>query len=81
MTDFPKYVVFDYEGDAECIVFSPRVTHADVAKNLKVISAGFCCFGIDQNGDKKITCWGESVSLGVQSNPDDSKLLTKLVDF
>ncbi len=52
--------------------------HSDVVGNWT--SAGFVSFhfdGVDECGNPKITpvCYGESVSLGLKSHVDDSKLM------
>lgn len=52
----------------EIIIFSPTITHAVMAVNFnqQVISAGFV--------DKNWNCYGESISLGVKSRIEDTKI-------
>lgn len=50
----------------EIIIFSKSIQHSDFG-NLNIKSAGF----VDII-DNKYHCWGESISLGVSSDPEDS---------
>jgi len=61
-----KYIVTtSLDNVPAAILFAESLTHKDVAGNLKVSSAGFC----NALGD----VWGHSESLGIKSNPKDSK--------
>jgi len=76
-----KYVIFEL-GDIENPIIIPYescLEHADVSiQNRmgiegKVVSAGFVGFG-----NKGITCWGESISLGVKSRQEeDAELINR----
>lgn len=72
-----KYIRFE----TGFVIFSEPMAHSEVEvrKTEKLISAGFCYPVVDMQGDPEIvwTCYGESVSLNLKSNPEDSKLLTK----
>lgn len=57
----------------EVIIFPCVIQHSEF-RDMKPISAGFCYVGKD-----KITCFGESFSLGLDSKPDDSYMATKQV--
>jgi hypothetical protein len=76
-----KYVIVEGCG----IIFSAAIQHRDmVGYNQKCTGAGFVNFGIetDSYGDTIMVakCYGESVSLGIRSNPEeDSKLLTRQI--
>jgi hypothetical protein len=53
------------------IVIFPEVIQHKKFKSFDVESAGFCYV----NGDKKtVECFGESVSLGLKSNPEEDSL-------
>ena len=73
-----KYVIID--GSA--IVFSAAIQHKDmVGYNDKCQGAGFVTFRHSTNkyGEDIVTahCYGKSVSLGIESNPErDSLLIT-----
>ena len=57
----------------EIIIFSMLLEHSTF-KHLNPISAGFCY--ID---DGKVSCFGRSVSLRIESMEDDTKMVTKQV--
>ena len=70
-----KYVIIDH-GYAEIpIIFPEFLTHAEVATwyREKVVAGGFCYFDSEE-----YSCYGESISLKVQSRgKKDSEILTK----
>lgn len=74
-----KYVIID--GSA--IVFSAAIQHKDMVRHgQKCESAGFVTFHYKEGDDDYIyaKCYGESVSLGIKSNPeDDSRLITRQI--
>jgi hypothetical protein len=53
------------------IIFPCVISHDDFCQFLP-ISAGFCYIT-----EAKVKCFGESISLKLKSDPDDSKLATK----
>ena len=57
-------------------IFFPEIIEHSQFRNLKPISAGFCYL---DNDDNIVNCFGESVSLGLKSKEDDTKLATKQV--
>jgi hypothetical protein len=58
----------------EIIIFSGLNLHSDFAK-FEPISAGFIDLFINENGELDCKCYGESISLGLQSNPEaDTRL-------
>ena len=66
-----KYVrLKDYN---EIIIF-PQILEHSKFRNMNPISAGFCFI---DNG--KIDCFGESVSLRIESMDDDSFMATKQI--
>ncbi len=73
-----KYIIVD--GCA--IVFSAAITHSDMAKGMKVESAGFVVFRPVKDEDDwivKATAFGESISLGIKSREIDSDLITRQI--
>lgn len=64
-----KYVkVEEYDS----IVVFPTIIEHKSFRFLKPKSAGFCSIS-----NNEIRCYGESVSLGIESHPDDSIEATK----
>ena len=63
--------------DDKIIAFSPLVDHIRF-KNLSPKSAGFLYLyvinNIEYDGRFVVECVGESVGLGIKSDPEDSKL-------
>lgn len=55
------------------IVFTDTFNHNEVTTKNDIISAGFCYIDTEQ---KKCTCFGESVSLGIKSLDEDSDKMT-----
>ena len=47
--------------------------------NLKVVSAGFCSFGLNDTGGEKASVWGGSISLGI--TPTDERRAKDLKVF
>ena len=84
-----KYLIIKKGGLELPVIFSEIESHDEVAKKLNVfsdlVSAGFCRFEMDENGDGtaalSVRCWGKSVSLGIQSRPEDGYLIYKQNQF
>ena len=57
----------------EIIIFPEVIEHKDFSK-FELVSAGFCYVSNNQ-----VQCFGESYSLGLKSDPEDSKLATKQI--
>ena len=55
----------------EIIIFPEIIQHSEF-RNWNPISGGFCYIGKD-----KIECFGRSISLGLESKPNDSFYATK----
>lgn len=72
-----KYVIVD--GCA--IIFSAAIQHSKmVGYNKTATGAGFVRFYFDENEDEiRVKAYGESISLGVKSQEDDSKILTSQI--
>ena len=72
-----KYVIVD--GCA--IIFSAAIQHKDmVGYNEKATGAGFVRFYFDENEDEiRVRAYGKSISLGIESQEDDSRILTSQI--
>jgi hypothetical protein len=75
-----KYVIVD--GCA--IVFSAAITHSDMVKyNKRAEGAGFVRFYPGKNEwDEDVViakCFGNSISLGVESREEDSLIVTRQI--
>lgn len=68
-----KYVVTPEEY---VIIFSECIMHS-AFKGFKPISAGFISFGVNKDGNPTCSCWGESISLGLESRPERDTQLAK----
>ena len=74
-----KYVVFD---NNEFVIFPPSMVHADVTQNRNVVGAGFCNFARKADSDEaNCHCWGESISLGVESREEDEDIINRALAF
>jgi len=60
--------------DDEIIIFSELQQHKEF-KHFHPVSAGFVSFKCDKNGNVTCECYGESISLNLES---DSQIDTKL---
>lgn len=70
-----------YIATRETIILFPKHHgHDEIAKdlNLKVIGAGFV-LGLDSGDIDKIECVGESVSLKIKSQPEDTEKLQRII--
>ncbi len=62
--------------DNEIIIFSEIMNHSDFIR-FNPVSAGFISIGVDNNGNLTCGCYGESISLGLKSDPEQDTLLAK----
>jgi hypothetical protein len=76
MNNDMKYIIFDDGMMEQPIMFSCYLQHGSVAMrfNWKVVSAGFVALNNDQ-----FHAYGKSVSLGVVSRPEDSKIINRIM--
>lgn len=63
------------------VIFDDGQLHADVADKMrwtkeKITGAGFV-YGLGQGDREKVKTEGESVSLGIRSNPDDADIIKR----
>lgn len=68
-----KYII---TADEIIIVFPELLQHSEF-KSWKPISAGFISFGVNKEGNPSCSCYGESISLGLQSNPEEDTKIAK----
>ena len=62
--------------DNEIIIFWEIMQHSDF-RNFHPVSAGFISFGINKEGNPTCSCYGESISLNMKSNPEDDTMYAK----
>ncbi len=62
-----KYVI---TRDELIIVFPELIEHRQFSK-FEPVSAGFISFGIGDHGQMTCQCYGESISLGIESRPEE----------
>ena len=68
-----KYINFEKSG---IIIFASHIPHVVIAQkfpNEKPISAGF--FRVSDSGD--IVCYGESIGLNLESDPEDIEIIKR----
>lgn len=61
----------------DSFIFFPEIIEHSEFKRLNPISAGFCY--LNDAECKEVKCFGRSISLGLDSKEDDTKLATKQV--
>jgi hypothetical protein len=61
--------------ELDSFIFFPEIIEHSTFKHLNPISAGFCYL----NDDDIVKCFGGSISLGIDSNSEDTILATKQV--
>jgi hypothetical protein len=69
-----KYIITQ---DHVIIVFPELLQHSEF-KKFNPVSAGFISFGVNEEGNPTCNCWGESISLGLKSNPEEDTLIAKI---
>lgn len=68
-----KYVITE---DKTIIVFPELLQHSEF-KRFNPTSAGFISFGVNKEGNPTCSCYGESISLGLKSNPEVDTWIAK----
>lgn len=72
-----KYIIAshpNYSSLSAPILFGELHKHSEVAMGFKVTSAGFVDITVDTHGVSTATCFGESVSLNIKSDPIEDKI-------
>ena len=75
-----KYVIFErYDGLRYPMLFPDHfINHNEVKINCdKPVSAGKFSLGIGDDGNASISVYGKSVSLNLESSPDDARFIMK----
>jgi hypothetical protein len=68
-----KYVITE---DKVIIVFPELIQHSEF-KHFNPTSAGFISIGVNKQGNPSCSCYGESISLGLKSNPEEDTKIAK----
>jgi len=62
------------------VVFSPLLQHSEVKVEYGIpVSAGFCSIGREENAAYQT--WGNSVSLKLESRPQDAEILNRYLEY
>ena len=84
--EYGKYIIIENMGIPCPIMFSPLLSHARIAGDSKVISAGFFEVFItgDMESNKEISAievntFGKSTTLKIDSNKEDKEILRKVL--
>jgi hypothetical protein len=73
-----KYII---TSNRNIIVFSELLNHSDF-EDFNPIRAGFISFGVNKEGNPSCSCYGKSISLGLESNPEeDTKIAKQQLDM
>ena len=70
----PKYII---TKDNDIIIFSAAMNHSDF-RHMNPIRAGFISIGVDKEGNPDCSCYGRSISLDMESDPQKDTLKAKL---
>jgi hypothetical protein len=70
-----KYLIVEHNRVEAVLVFSPLLSHDDVAGRSKVTSAGFCKMGVDG----KWIAVGTSASLNCSARTNDAEILNRFL--
>lgn len=72
-----KYIIIQgHDGLEYPFIFSPLINHKDFARTFefkgKVVGAGFVSMG-----ENSFTCYGQSISLGIESCSEDIEIFNR----
>ena len=72
-----KYVIFERYDELEYPVLFPNtfIKHEDVKGDGKPVRAGFFSISGDDLNGWKVSTWGKSISLGLNSDEKDGKMI------
>ena len=70
-----KYIVAKVEGLEQIVIFSPTFVHSEMARKVggPVLGAGFVHWEAQE-------CYGQSISLGIESREEDTNLLKRRIN-
>lgn len=76
-----KFITYNDSGEKKVVIFDEEETHALVARKLGIepISAGYLQLDLGHNCCLDIECYGESTTLGLTPEEEDTILLRKLL--
>lgn len=69
-----KYIITE---SGNIVVFGPVFNHSDF-RHMNPVRAGFISFGVNKDGNPTCSCYGKSISLGMESDPE---LDTRIAKF
>ena len=69
-----KYIITKNE---QIIIFDELFNHSDF-RSFDPIRAGFISFGVNKEGNPSCSCYGDSFSLNMKSDPEKDTMLAKL---
>lgn len=74
-----KYITFDTGLIDDIVIFSDMQQHAEIARGLPgtPISAGFISIGVNQDYEIQVKCYGNSISLKLESRPEEDERLAR----
>lgn len=72
-------------GSGEFVIFSPTIRHSDLKPawglSGETVSAGFCTVQAKaDSSDADVHCYGESVSLGLESREEDEEIINRYIN-
>jgi hypothetical protein len=85
--DRAKYIIIEVSLLETPIIFSPTLTHSDVARSLtggdrsKVLSAGFVTITPKRDYGIDVDCFGRSESLDLGSRETDGAILARTLEI
>ena len=74
---FSKYIIVKEKGHEVAVLFDPLIPHNEIRKSA--ISAGFFCVEASSSIRIKVSVFGESISLKLQTRPEDATLIEKML--
>jgi hypothetical protein len=73
-----KYIITKQN---QIIIFSNTIQHSDF-RHFNPIRAGFISFGVNKDGNPSCSCYGQSISLGLSSRPEeDTEIAMRHLNF
>lgn len=78
-----KFITYESEGVKAMVLFDDEETHALVALRLGIepISAGYIKLDLGHSCCLEVECYGESTTLGLTPEEEDTILLRKLLNL
>lgn len=73
-----KYVIIN---EVYPVIFFAGIPHKAMSKVGKVTSAGFVKFYVNSDCEISVIVSGKSESLGIESDPEDAKIIKRLLNL